>query len=87
MQCVGVRKASFCRDVDGKFVETVLEKPVAVEYSTEKMAEPIFGDEHSITVLRRRHSYRMLTKTEVMKEAFGFDKSERGLLHIVVQAL
>ena len=27
----------------------------------------------------------MRTKTEVMKEAFGFDKSERGLPHIVVQ--
>lgn len=28
----------------------------------------------------------MWTKTEVMKEVFGFDKIERGLLYIVVQA-
>ena len=28
----------------------------------------------------------MWTKTEVMKEVFGFDKIERGLPHIVGQA-
>lgn len=36
--------------------------------------------------LRRRCNYRMRTKTEVMKGEFGFDKSERGLPLIVVQA-
>ena len=36
-------------------------------------------------VLRQRCNYRMWTKTEVMKEVFGFDKSERGLPYIVVQ--
>lgn len=36
-------------------------------------------------VLRQRRSCRILTKIEVMKEVFGFDKSERGLPHIVVQ--
>ena len=36
-------------------------------------------------VLRLRCNYRMRTKTEVMKEVFGFDKSERGLPYIMVQ--
>ena len=37
-------------------------------------------------VLRRRCNYGMRTRTEVMKGEFGFDKSERVLPLIVVQA-
>ena len=31
-------------------------------------------------VLRQKHSYRMRTKTGVIKEVFEFDKSERAYL-------
>lgn len=48
--------------------------------------EKIFLNMNSgMHVLRWGHSYRVRTKTEVMKEALGFDKSERGLPYIMVQ--
>ena len=52
----------------------------------ERCMEKIFlSMDFRMPVLRLRCNYRMQTKTEVIKEVFGFDKIERGLSHIVVQ--
>ena len=60
----------------------------------EKEAKAILQEMHGkiflimdfrMPILRQRRNYRMRTKTEVIKEVFGFDKIERGLSHIVVQ--
>lgn len=70
-----------------EFGADVLEEIVAMEEPAEEMVETIFQSmDFGRLVLRRRCNYRTWTKIEVMKEVFGFDKIERGLLHIVVQS-
>lgn len=65
-----------------------------VEHIAEQKAKVVLQEMHGkdflnmdsgMHVLRWGHSYRVRTKTEVMKEALGFDKSERGLPYIMVQ--